>query len=153
MQKYALNIFSKLDNWKNCSKGSGVPIGCLEAKIHKKSTPDFRNALRQRPALNDFLGIFQMQPLFPESGTQWPFQFAKDGIWMYGGCFLGCETSGEPPSHRSTQCIGGSRLSHSIGHKHRWNPSILSSGLPRRIVFVSLRRIKSSKRWLLRWCV
>ncbi len=80
---------------------------------------EFRNALRQRPALNDFLGIFQMQPLFPVSETRWPFQFSKGGIWMYGDCFLGCETSGGPPNHRSNQCIGGSRLSHSIGHKHR----------------------------------
>ena len=54
-----------------------------------------------------------------ESGKRWPFQFAKDGIWMYGGCFLGCETSGGSPNHQSTQCIGGLRLSHSIGHKHR----------------------------------
>jgi len=67
---------------------------------------DFRNALRQRPALNDFLGIFQMQPLFPESGTQWSFQLAKDGIWMYEGCFLGCVTSGEPPNHQSSVSVG-----------------------------------------------
>ena len=38
-----------------------------------------------------------MQPLFPESGTRWPFQFARDGTWMYAGCFLGCETSGGRP--------------------------------------------------------
>ena len=96
--------------------------GSDEASIissHFLPLPDFKNALRQRPALNDFLGIFQMQPLFPGSGTRWPFQFAKDGIWMYGGCSLGCETSGGPPNYQSTQCIGGLRRSRSIGHKHR----------------------------------
>ena len=59
----------------------------------------FKNALRQRRALNDFSGNFQMQPLFPWSETLWPFQFAKDGIWMYGGCFPGCETLDGLPDH------------------------------------------------------
>ena len=57
---------------------------------HFLSLPDYIDALRQRPALNDFLSIFQMRPLFSESETRWPLQFARDDIWMYGGCFLGC---------------------------------------------------------------
>jgi hypothetical protein len=32
--------------------------------------PGFKNALRQRLFLNDFLGIFQMRPPFPESGRR-----------------------------------------------------------------------------------
>ena len=102
--------------------GSGVCVAGSDtasiASSHFLPLPDFIDALRQRPALNDFLSIFQMRPLFPESETRWPLQFARDSIWMYGGCFLGCETSDGPPNHQSTRYIGGLRLSHLIEHKH-----------------------------------
>ena len=40
-QNFTSNIFSRLENWKNILKGSGVPISYLEAKINEKSIKVF----------------------------------------------------------------------------------------------------------------
>ena len=40
-KNFTSNIFSRLENWKNILKGSGVPISYLEAKINEKSIKVF----------------------------------------------------------------------------------------------------------------